>query len=520
VLSDTGPLSVAAKRGIVADALSGEAQLSLDGAIPLYPAPLDEVRPTFRLALTDFTSSEPISERMIADADLVLEGNPDSFTVKGAGLLDGMQASVDLLLGSAAADQTDVQLTLDDAARERLGLDLGGLVKGPVQVSIQRLEEGAQNVTLDLGEARIGLPFLAWEKGPGVAATGSFVMEKTDEGTRIDDLVLSGKGFAARGSLRLDADGKLVKLDLTELALRPGDSLSVRAVADGVGYDVRATGAALDARGIIRGLRAGLGGGQLKAVPIELAIDVASVTGEGDATLAAVKGSVSLSGGLQTASLTGQTADGQTFEWTLGKEGGTRTLRLFADNGGTLMRFAGIYGKVAGGSLIVDYSGEAGRAGQGVAVLRDFRLLGETALAPAVRTSQARLRETGYDRVEDVASGDLAFTQLRIPFRQQDWVLSIEDAALRGPMLGATASGTVNIPGGRVAISGTFIPAFGINNIAGAIPLLGTILGGGRDEGLVGITYKLFGPLDSPELTMNPISAIAPGIFRKIFEYN
>ena len=70
-----------------------------------------------------------------------------------------------------------------------------------------------------------------------------------------------------------------------------------------------------------------------------------------------------------------------------------------------------------------------------------------------------------------------------------------------------------------MALSGTFIPAFGINNIAGAIPILGQILGGGRDEGLVGITYKMFGPIDDPKLVMNPISAIAPGIFRKIFEY-
>ena len=58
-----------------------------------------------------------------------------------------------------------------------------------------------------------------------------------------------------------------------------------------------------------------------------------------------------------------------------------------------------------------------------------------------------------------------------------------------------------------------------MNNIPAAIPLLGPILGGGRDEGLFGINYKLFGPLDGPQLMMNPLSAIAPGFFRKIFEY-
>jgi hypothetical protein len=39
-----------------------------------------------------------------------------------------------------------------------------------------------------------------------------------------------------------------------------------------------------------------------------------------------------------------------------------------------------------------------------------------------------------------------------------------------------------------MALGGTYIPAFGLNNFAGAIPPIGGILGGGRDEGLVGFT--------------------------------
>jgi hypothetical protein len=151
-------------------------------------------------------------------------------------------------------------------------------------------------------------------------------------------------------------------------------------------------------------------------------------------------------------------------------------------------------------------------------VMRDFHLQARQRLRRPSR-AQGRLRPIARASATRQNSGDLHFTQLRIPFRQDRWVISIDDAALRGPMLGATATGTVNIPGKKMALSGTLIPAFGLNNIAGAIPIIGTILGGGRDEGLVGITYKLFGPIDGPKLAMNPISAIAPGIFRKIFEY-
>ena len=41
--------------------------------------------------------------------------------------------------------------------------------------------------------------------------------------------------------------------------------------------------------------------------------------------------------------------------------------------------------------------------------------------------------------------------------------------------------------------------------------------GNGRD--LIGVTYRLRGNANKPVLDVNPQSAIAPGIFRSIFEY-
>lgn len=519
-LSNTPPLSVAADRNIQPEALSGQAQLLLDGSIPLFESDFRDVSSTFRLALTDFSSTAPISNRLIADADLVLEGSPQSFTVRGQGTMDGLQASVDLLLGSAAPGQSDVTVSLDDAARKRLGLGLGGLVTGPVLAAIKRSDDVRQQVALDLKGARISVPPLGWEKGPGVPATAAFVMEKTEEGTRIADLVLSGSGFGAKGGLSIGPDGRVKTVDLIEFALRAGDRLSVTAAASGGGYDVRVRGQALDARGIIRAVGEGMGGGgKTDIFPLRISLDVAEVTGQNNVLLSDVTGSMLITAkGLETVALKGAAKGNRGFEWTLGKEGGARVLRVAAADGGALIRFAGIYTKIADGRLVLDYRGTPGGAGTGVMVMQDFRLLNETALAPAVETARQTAARAAR-QVEAQTPGELRFTQVRIPFRQEGWVIAIDDAALRGPMLGATASGTVNIPGRKMAISGTFIPAFGLNNIAGAIPIIGTILGGGRDEGLVGITYKLFGPVANPKLAMNPISAIAPGIFRKIFEY-
>ena len=66
---------------------------------------------------------------------------------------------------------------------------------------------------------------------------------------------------------------------------------------------------------------------------------------------------------------------------------------------------------------------------------------------------------------------------------------------------------------------GTLVPLYGLNNMFGQIPIVGLFLGGGSNEGLLGITYEVTGPPSNPRLRVNPISAIAPGLLRKFFEF-
>ena len=44
-------------------------------------------------------------------------------------------------------------------------------------------------------------------------------------------------------------------------------------------------------------------------------------------------------------------------------------------------------------------------------------------------------------------------------------------------------------------------------------------LGGGSNEGMFGITYEVGGTTSNPKPIINPISAIAPGVLRKFFEF-
>ena len=61
------------------------------------------------------------------------------------------------------------------------------------------------------------------------------------------------------------------------------------------------------------------------------------------------------------------------------------------------------------------------------------------------------------------------------------------------------------------------MPAYGLNNVFAQVPLFGPILGGGQNEGLFAVNFRISGLASSPTLTVNPLSAVAPGFLRKLF---
>jgi hypothetical protein len=71
---------------------------------------------------------------------------------------------------------------------------------------------------------------------------------------------------------------------------------------------------------------------------------------------------------------------------------------------------------------------------------------------------------------------------------------------------------------GRVALDGVVAPAYGLNALFTDVPVLGPILTSRPGEGVVGITYSVAGPVDAAKVGVNPLSALAPGFLRRIFE--
>jgi len=142
---------------------------------------------------------------------------------------------------------------------------------------------------------------------------------------------------------------------------------------------------------------------------------------------------------------------------------------------------------------------------EGILDVRGFIVRGEAALE---RVAAGQQQPGG-------PSPGVEFSHLRVDFTRSLGRFTIRDGLLKGPAIGGTIEGYIDYHRDEVRMRGTFVPLYGLNNMFGQIPIVGLFLGGGNKEGLVGINYEAVGPPGAPRITVNPVSAIAPGLLRK-----
>jgi hypothetical protein len=143
---------------------------------------------------------------------------------------------------------------------------------------------------------------------------------------------------------------------------------------------------------------------------------------------------------------------------------------------------------------------------QGTLSVRNFAVHDETQLERAVNNG-TQARRNAID-----------FSGMRVEFTRMPGRVGLRDGVVRGPLLGGTIDGAVDYAHDDVHLRGTLVPLYGPNNLLGQIPLVGLFMGGEK-EGLFGITYEVVGRPGNPVLRVNPISALAPGLLRKVFEF-
>lgn len=149
---------------------------------------------------------------------------------------------------------------------------------------------------------------------------------------------------------------------------------------------------------------------------------------------------------------------------------------------------------------------------EGKAIVKNFTLVKAETLSQILKIASL----TG---ILGVLQGEgLEFDMSVIPFAYVDNTWQIKEAIASGFSLGLTAEGYLK--GEKLNIEGNIVPAYAFNSFLGKIPLLGNLFTSEDGGGLISFKYYIEGQLQEPKITVNPLSALTPGMVRKIFDKN
>ena len=522
------PIDAMRRLGLSADDFTGTVKGNIKAEIPLRKDfPVEQLDWEVDLAYENLDIAKPFDGQQVTKANGTIDVDPLRAVIRAKALLNGVPAEIAMTepLSEAGPERTrDVALVLDDAARARLAPGLNEMLTGPVTAKVTIVGPGEQRFDVDLARAQLSFPWVGWTKGAGIAGNARFVMKQDGDRIALSGFELTGETFSAKGDIIL-ADGDLSEARFSSVSLNRGDDVAVKVVRSGKGFDVGIDGATFDARSVIKLYLAETEKAEkaVESVPITLGVAVGRTLGFNNEVLTglnvSLRGTGTDLGALRIAAIS---ARGAPVSIVNEADATGRNVSIRSTDAGAVLRFLNIYEYMQGGTIDLALAAKPAGPLRGQIEARDFQVVND----PKLRSLISAPPPDGDGRsLSQVAKRELDDRKARFQrgfalVEKGDGYLSIDRGLLRGAEIGATFQGALYDQRGNMEITGTFMPAYGVNRLFGEIPLFGQILGNGRDRGLIGITFRLAGDSKAPQLQVNPISAIAPGIFRSIFEFN
>ena len=475
---------------------------------------------TIAADLGGFAADKLVMNQKLEANTLKVIANNQGYQVKGDVKINGQSATLDYRKPSEGDADVKLQATLDDASRARLGLDLGPAVSGaiPIKLAGKIGTDSRLGVDADLTALKLDNILPGWVKLPGKSTHAAFNVVQKPQSTRFEDIVIDGGGgVSIKGSLEVDQNSELMNANFPTYSPSEGDKASLKAErsSDGV-FKVTMRGDVFDGRAFLKSAMSGKEAdpkSKTRNIDFDLDLKLGAVVGYNGEALRSADVKVSRRAGtIKSLSLNGKLGRDTPLTASMrgGGQNGRELIYLETNDAGAFLRFTDTYSKVVGGqlALAMDPPTTESRPNEGLINVRDFAIKGEASLD--------RVAAGGPSGVPN----GVTFSRLRAEFTRQNGQWRIREGVVKGPLIGGTIEGTIDYPANQVRMSGTFVPMYGLNNMFGQLPVLGLFLGGGSNEGLIGVTYELVGTPGAPELRINPISAMAPGMLRKIFDFN
>jgi Protein of unknown function/AsmA-like C-terminal region len=476
--------------------------------------------------LSNFQVDKFLGNEHFEQGALSVASDAGALKITGDGKLFGVSANVEIDKGASDDGSAQLNFTLDDAARAKRGFNLGPSLTGPMAFRVKApLSQKGADVEVDLSRMNIDNPAPGIVKAAGKPGKATFSVKADPEGTTISNLAIDIGAASIKGAAQLSGDGAFTSAKLSQVRISTGDDLKADvSTADGV-LKIAVRGSVVDSRPIVKALLE-QGTSEAAAKDVDVDVKVASAVGANKVTLSQLDLGLSRRAG-EISQAKVDARIGPAVVALRRDENGI--LRLQTTDAGGLVRFFNLYSHLEGGTLALVMRNVGGRQ-EGEAVIKDFVLRNEPAMRQLIAAGQAPIpggiSATGQSANSGASTSNGAaqidpdsasFQKLTAKFTRSSGRVDLREAVIYDVQMGLTTEGYIDYAHDHIDLNGTFVPAYQVNNLVTHIPFVGLLLGGGTNEGIFGVNYRLAGSGAAPVLTVNPFSAMTPGFLRKVF---
>ena len=533
---ESDPLGFASELGIDPNKAQGQGQTELQMKFILeHSLETEDVVISAKSKLINVGLSDVLLGRGIRNSTLDLHVDNHSMKVTGDVIYDEIDA--ELVWVENFDDKAEFQSRYDlftvisDVSKLRdLGFDmehfsddyLKGSIGAKITYTVFDDVDRRLKVDADITDAELQAPAFGWIKKAGAIGHSEITIDlERDVVVDIPVFSLKAAGLNIDGSVTYAADGTgISKIDFDSLVFGRTDVKGALIPREDGGWEVGLHGPSFDFSVYWEELFSGEPGAQGKEslLPnLTMAIEIDRVWINQLQSMEKVSGTFSYADEIwKTFLLSSKLDDGASFDISIRpNEQGNRNLTLRSDDAGNALRFLDAYRSMKGGSLTITGvfdDAQPGHPLKGQLSVNDYRIVD----APALAHILSIMALTG---ILDALAGDgIGFNSLEVPFVYDDGVLQITEARANGTSLGFTAGGRIYRHADVVDLKGTVVPAYALNSALGHIPLLGTLLTGGKKgSGVFAANYSMNGSLEEPIVKVNPLSALTPGFLRNLF---
>ncbi len=481
-------------------------------------------------AATNVVIEKLIGKEKLENATMNVVVDASGLKGSGQGHIFGVPATLEFTrpMGAKTAEAI-LSFTTDDASRAKQGFGPIPGVNGPVGTRVSAAmgstDKQKAQIELDLSKTVLDGVVPGVSKPAGSPGKASFSITAADDGAmQIDQISVDAGPIQVRGSADLGPDLSLVSAKFSQVRLSPGDDVKIDITKPGDTLKMMVRATTLDARPFLKSLSIASGSSaaaaNAKEPPafknIDLDVKCGLLTGNNKKTISNfdlrfVKQNdllrqFALSGHFGRENVSGTMATG------------SQQLTISTQDAGSLLSFVDLYRHMESGDLNANLLLGSNETLTGALEIKDFMLRDEPAMRRLVAAGAEQIAP-GQDpsRLTRIDTDAVPFKTLEVRFQRSGSHLELRDGIINGNEIGLTVSGSLDFGHDQVALNGTFVPAYELNNLFSKIPVFGIILGGGTNEGLFAVDYHISGSATNPKLNINALTAIAPGILRKIF---